>query len=182
MRRQFGVGGAIPAGSSRVERLDPHFLPVKFDTRDMRADGDIRHVEISSDRVTIRRAVRNARMTLNIRVSDYLGIALRRTDNIFTLMLVHRDPSLSVPLSSAESADALGLAAMNWMLALGVSRIEQDRDDDGPFHHDCSPAQRRRRHSAIRSRRPRILMRRKPGGSLRLATRHSGEREIIARS
>lgn len=182
MRRQFGVGGAIPAGSGRVERLDPHFLPVKFDTRDARADGGIRQVEISSEHITIRRAVRNARMTLSIRVGDYLGIALRETEDGYALILAHRDPSLSVPLAAADSAGELGLAAMNWMIALGVSRIDADRHDDGPFHYDCAPAQRRRRHSTIKSRRPRILMRRKTGSPLRLALRHSGEREIIARS
>ncbi len=45
-----------------------------------------------------------------------------------------------------------------------------------------TPTWRRRRRTAIRSRRPSILMRRKPGRSIEGATVHRDEREIIARN
>jgi hypothetical protein len=41
---------------------------------------------------------------------------------------------------------------------------------------------RRRRRSAIRKRRPSILMRRKPGRHIGLSAVHRDEREIIARN
>jgi hypothetical protein len=43
------------------------------------------------------------------------------------------------------------------------------------------PAGRRRRHNAIRARRPRFLVRRRGGDLLNPANLHQGEREIIAR-
>ncbi len=43
------------------------------------------------------------------------------------------------------------------------------------------PAARRRRHNAIRARRPRFLVRRRAGDLLNPANMHQGEREIIAR-
>jgi hypothetical protein len=44
------------------------------------------------------------------------------------------------------------------------------------------PAPRRRRHNAIRTRRPRFLMRRRSGGPLDAANVYRDEREIIARN
>jgi hypothetical protein len=43
------------------------------------------------------------------------------------------------------------------------------------------PAARRRRHNAIRARRPRFLVRRRAGDLLNPASIHRDEREIIAR-
>jgi hypothetical protein len=43
------------------------------------------------------------------------------------------------------------------------------------------PASRRRRHNAIRARRPKFLVRRRGGDLLNPANMHQGEREIIAR-
>ena len=43
------------------------------------------------------------------------------------------------------------------------------------------PAPRRRRHNAIRARRPKFLVRRRAGDPLNPANLHQGEREIIAR-
>jgi hypothetical protein len=44
------------------------------------------------------------------------------------------------------------------------------------------PAARRRRHNAIRIRRPKFLVRRRSGDLLNPANIHQGEREIIARN
>jgi hypothetical protein len=43
------------------------------------------------------------------------------------------------------------------------------------------PAVRRRRHNAIRARRPKFLVRRRAGAPLNPANIYLGEREIIAR-
>ena len=105
VRRQFGVGRALPAGSSCRVQLDPLSLPVSFEARDGRADGGVRRIEINRERIVVQRAVGGIRMALNVRVRDFLGIARRATEDAQALVLVHRDPSLSVPLLvSADDA------------------------------------------------------------------------------
>ena len=65
----------------------------------MRADGGVRQIEIHRERVVLRRAVNGMRMAINVRVSDFLGVALRDVDDdAQMLVLVHRDPALSIPL------------------------------------------------------------------------------------
>ena len=98
MRRQTATSGVNPAGSSRALRLDPLSLPVRFDAHDTRADGGIRHIELHRERVVLRRAVQGMRMAINVRVSDFLGVALRGIDDVQMLVLAHRDPSLTIPL------------------------------------------------------------------------------------
>lgn len=175
MRRQFGAGGT-PAGSSRVLRLDPFSLPVRFDTRDARADGGMRQVEISRDRVVLRRAVRGMRMAINVRVNDFLGIAVREADDGQMLVLVHRDPSLSIPLLVSTDDSEIEQASDTWSEIFALPRISEDTA------RAREPAARRRRHNVIKTRRPRILMRRRNGRSLSEMAVHRDEREIIARS
>ena len=43
--------GGCPAGSSRVERLDPHALPLRFSACDAAADGQVREIELHRERV-----------------------------------------------------------------------------------------------------------------------------------
>jgi hypothetical protein len=172
VRRQFGAGGAT-AGSSRAQRLDPSSLPVQFDTRDARADGGLRHVEIHRETVVLRRAVRGMRMAVNVRVHDFRGIAVRATDDGHLLVLVHRDPSLSIPLQVSAEREEIEEAALHWGAALTVPLIEDAI---------TSPALRRRRHNMIRSRRPKILMRRRNGAAMETMAVHRDEHEIIART
>src|SRR4051794_6979837 len=80
VRRQTVTSGINPAGSSRVLRLDPFSLPVSFDARDIRADGGVRQVELHREHVVLRRAVRGIRMAINVRVSEFIGIAVRLSD------------------------------------------------------------------------------------------------------
>ncbi len=182
VRRQYGVGGAIPAGSGCIARPDPHSLPARFEARDGRADGGIRHIEINRERIVVRRAVSGMRMAINVRVSDYIGIAIREVDATFALMLVHRDPGLSVPLLHATDTDEMEQAWTMWADALALPRTDADSEADGPLSNDVAPAPRRRRHSYIKFRRPRIRMNRRTTRCLALAERHIGEREIIARN
>jgi hypothetical protein len=51
-----------------------------------------------------------------------------------------------------------------------------------PEEEAREPAARRRRHNAIRARRPKFLVRRRGGGALDPGNVHRGEREIIARN
>jgi len=77
VRRQTSASGINPAGSSRALRLDPLSLPVSFAAHDIRADGGVRQIELHRERVILRRAVHGMRMAINVRVSDFLGVAVR---------------------------------------------------------------------------------------------------------
>ncbi|KQW21146.1 hypothetical protein ASC80_13555 [Afipia sp. Root123D2] len=176
MRRQFGVGGVQPVGSSRDMRLDPHSLPISFQARDGRADGEMRHIQIDRERVVVRRAVRGMNMTVQIRIREFLGIARRATDEGEALVLTHRDPSLSVPLLVTSDNNEIDNVWSQWSDLLALPQIEDESDDAR------EPAQRRRRRNVIRMRRPKFLMRRKAGYRLGETSVHRDEREIIART
>ena len=173
MRRQTATSGINPAGSSRALRLDPLSLPLSFDAHDTRADGGVRHIELHRERVVLRRAVHGMRMAVNVRVSDFLGVALRGLDDAQMLVLVHRDPSLTIPLvhQLRRRRDRVRLADVERDLRASAIAGRQARE----------PAPRRRRHNAIRARRPKFLVRRRAGDLLNPANVHQGEREIIAR-
>jgi hypothetical protein len=174
VRRQIATSGINPAGSSCVLRLDPLSLPVSFDAHDVRADGGVRKVELHRERVVLRRAVRGMRMAINVRVSDFRGVALRGVDDAQMLVLLHRDPSLTVPLCVSSDRDEIATAWRMWSEILALPQLPEDEA--------CEPAARRRRHNAIRARRPKFLVRRRGGGLLDPANVHRGEREIIARN
>ena len=69
------VGGVAPAGSSRCARLDPFALPVRFSANDAGADGQVRVVDLSRERVVMRRAVRGVRMALSLPLALYRGVS-----------------------------------------------------------------------------------------------------------
>jgi len=172
VRRQTATCGDNPAGSSRSLRHDPLSLPVRFDAHDPRADGYTRQIELHRERVVLRRAVRGMQMAINVRVSDFTGVALRGNDEAQALVLVHRDPSLSVPLLVGAEADELTQAWAVWSEIFALPQL-----DEGAR----KPAARRRRANAIRARRPKFLMRRRVAMTREL-TVHREEREIIARN
>ncbi|NUR11335.1 MAG: hypothetical protein HOQ20_05735 [Bradyrhizobium sp.] len=172
MRRQTATCGVAPAGSSRSLRLDPLSLPVRFDAHDPRADGHVRQIELHRERVVLRRAVRGMQMAINVRVSDFTGVALRGNEEAQALVLVHRDPSLSVPLLVGAGGEELVEAWATWSEFFALPQL-----DEGAR----KPAARRRRANAIRARRPKFLMRRRAGMARELPVHH-GEREIIARN
>lgn len=174
MRRQTSTSGINPAGSSRALRLDPLSLPISFDAHDVRADGGVRRVELHRERVVLRRAVQGMRMAINVRVSDFRGVALRGIDDAQMLVLVHRDPSLTIPLCVSSDRDEIAAAWQMWSDIFALPQLPEDQA--------CEPAARRRRRNAIRARRPKFLVRRRGGGPLDPANVHRGEREIIARN
>ena len=174
MRRQTATGGSHSARSGRAVRLDPLSLPVSFSAHDTRADGGIRQVELHRERVVLRRAVSGMRMAVNLRVSDFLGIALRELDDSrMMLVLVHRDPSLTIPLCVDDDPSEIAAAWAMWSETFALPQLQDT-------HREAAP--RRRRRNAIRDRRPRFLMRRRVGHLLNPASIYRGEREIIARN
>ena len=94
-------------------RLDPLSLPLSFAAHDIRADGGVRQVELHRERVVLRRAVKGMRMAVNVRVSDFLGVALHGSDDEQMLVLQHRDPSLSIPLCVSSDAEEIATAWQN---------------------------------------------------------------------
>jgi hypothetical protein len=155
-------------------RLDPLSLPLSFEARDARADGGLRQIEIARDHIVLRRSVRGMKMAINIRISDFLGVALRTIDGASTVVLKHRDPSLSVPLTVDDESTAADVAWRHWSETFALPQLDETRP--------IRPAPRRRRRNAIRARRPSILMRRRSGRDLAGMDVYRGEREIIARN
>jgi hypothetical protein len=191
----MSLGGAEPAGSSRILRLDPFSLPVSFEAGDARADEHTRFVELARDRVVVRRAVAGIRMAAASPVASYLGVAIRllppdaTSDGGVAVVLEHSDPGLSVPVFVApDGVDALA-EWQSWSSVLGLPLLVRDADGSlrEPFARmggvRLAKAQpRRRRHTALRKRRPRLPLRRQPVGLGAFPLVHRGEREIIARS
>jgi len=140
----------------------------------MRADGGVRQVELHRERVVLRRALHGMRMSVNLRVSDFLGVALRGIDDAQMLVLLHRDPSLTIPLCVGSDADDVAATWLMWSEFFGLPQLT----DDDP--RESAP--RRRRRNAIGKRRPKFPLRRQSGDQLDPANVHRGEREIIARS
>ena len=153
-------------------RLDPLSLPVSFHAHDARADGFVRQVELHRERVVLHRAVRGMQMSVKLRVSDFLGISVRSVGDGEMLVLAHRDPSLNIPLCITTDTDELASAWQLWSDVFALPMLQDSSRE---------PAQRRRRRNAIRTRRPKFLMRRRIGGLLGEAKTYRGEREIIAR-
>lgn len=173
VRRQTAISGITPAGSGRVLRPDPLALPFRFDAHDTRADGGIRQVELHRECVVLRRAVLGMRMAINVRVSDFSGIALRDIADAQMLVLLHRDPCLTIPLCTSSDREEIAAAWQMWSEIFALPQLAECEPPE--------PAPRRRRRNAVRWRRPKFLMRRRKGAALDPAAVHRGEREIIAR-
>jgi hypothetical protein len=195
LRRQTGVDRHAPVGSSRVERLDPFSLPVRFEVGDKAADGRVRSVELTRERVVLRRALHGMLMAVNLPVTAYLGVAIRmeppdaETPGSVAVVLEHRDPALSLPLYRTDDGAEIGAEWQAWARVLGLPLLVAESDGRlrEPFARIggvrvAAPLLRRRRHSAIKRRRPSLPLRRRPGAQFETPFVHRGEREIIARN
>ena len=182
------------AGSGRALRLDPFGLPLRFSATDTTADGRLRDVELHRERVVLRRSVCGMRMALNMPIAAFDGISLsllRRdgaAEDILAVLLKHRDPALTLPLFlTSEPREALA-EWRAWSEVLGMPRVPAEKRSAsvsiahlGNLHIE-RPRPRRRRRSALKARRPSILLRRGYGKVTEATPVHRGEREIIARN
>ena len=80
MRRQIQAGRHTPAvqvsvGASRAERLDPFSLPVRFAVWDKTADERVRQVELTRERVVLRRKTGDARAPRTVHRGEHEIIA-----------------------------------------------------------------------------------------------------------
>ena len=95
-------------------RLDPLSLPLRFDARDVRADGGVRQVELHRERVVLRRRVAGMRMAVNVRVCDFLGIGLRGLDSdaqMLALIRLDIEPAQTLKLRSVRHYNGLPIDA-----------------------------------------------------------------------
>ncbi len=185
--------GGSPAGSGRVQRLDPFTLPVRFAASDATADERVRQVELHRERVVVRRTLAGMRMALNLPVSAFrgVGLAVRSGEDgaRCEVVLAHKDPALALLLFVACDTDDALAEWRSWAAVLGLPLLLSDEEAGWrePFARMgrvriASPRPRRRRRSALRKRRPSMLMRRQPGKLSAATSVHRGEREIIARN
>ena len=193
--------GGYPAGSGRTSRLDPFCLPVRFAAKDAAADERVRHIELHRERIVMRRSLAGMRMALNMPVSAYSGVAIRMTPGegelagSVSVVLEHKDPSLALTLYTSaflteiwrEADDAMA-EWRSWGNVLGLPLLVED---DGQLREPFARMggvriarvrQRRRRHNAIKRRRPSMPLRRLTGKITASTPVHRGEREIIARN
>ena len=187
--------GRATAGSSRVVRLDPFSLPVRFEAADAAADEQRRIVELHRERVVLRRSVRGMRMAVNMPVTAFRGVAIRLTGepnalpSEIAVVLEHDDPALSLPLFASGECDDIVAEWQSWGRVLGLPLLVADNDGSlrEPFARLGAvrveaPTWRRRRRTTIGRRRSIRMLRRRPGIAAGKPAVHRGEREIIARN
>lgn len=141
----------------------------------------------------MRRSLAGMRMAISFPVSYFLGVALRVVppgpagDGAVAIVLEHRDAALAITLFTApDGVDAVA-EWRAWGRVLGLRLLVADADGTlrEPFPHPRAAGRvrlkGRRRGSAVKRRRPRILARR----AVRVARAprvHRNEAEIIARN
>jgi hypothetical protein len=182
------------AGSGRALRLDPSGLPVRFFAGDATTDGRVRDVELHRERVVMRRSLRGMRMALNMPVAAFDGISLWLVpgevdeEDALAVVLKHRDPTLHSPCLSRRGR------MRRWRNGVPGARCSACRSclrndaDLLPLRAQLDrlqierPRPRRRRRSALKARRPSIVLRRATGKITNATPIYRGEREIIARN
>ena len=105
------------------------------------------------------------------------------------VVLEHADPSLTLPLFLTAQADEALAEWRAWSEVLDVPLLLAKQGKHARAADAClgqlqieRPRPRRRRRSALKGRRPSILLRRATGNAARRSPVHRGEREIIART
>ena len=150
-------------------------------------------MELSRERIVLRRSVRGIRMAVKVPLACFLGVSLRlwrsEHDDYVSIALEHRDQALCVPLlAGAQGSDVIPQWQL-WARILGLPLLVAEPDGTlrEPFRRIGAvrvgrTTPRRRRRDPIKSRRPSMPLRRRPGVCRREPKVHRGEREIIART
>ncbi len=197
LRRQTAHQDADAAGPGRHGRLDPARVPHRFTIKgEALGDGALpQPIEVYLDGKTIvmKRRLSGLPLTVVLPVTTYLGVYAQVTPGSgagtlsVRIGLRHRDPSLDLELCRS---DDVARAADDWRawgdsLGLPLLVVEPDgtaRPVDEPVAPSAEPhVPTRRRIAALSGRRPRFLVRRKPGRRDLELPVHRGERELIAR-
>jgi Family of unknown function (DUF6101) len=184
--------GGCPAGSGRALRLDPFALPVRYAVSDAAADERVREIELHRTRVVVRRQLAGMRMALNLPVSVFSGVGLcmmaGEGEAALAVVLAHKDPGLALPLFLSDEVDDVIAEWRSWGAVFGLPLLVEDEDGWRELFVQLGALRvgqvrpRRRRRSALKRRRPSILLRRARGELTAHTPVHRGEREIIARN
>lgn len=158
-------------------RLDPQALPHRFRYRTgLDGEAGIASVVLDRDLACIcRRLPSGIPMAMRMKVSAFEGVAVRFAadpaggDDKVVLELLHRDPNLSLPLAVARDLDDVVADWRSWGKTLSLPLLIVEAD--GSYHAvearigavDVRAPRPRRRRSILARRRPRFLVRRKPG-------------------
>ena len=155
----------------------------------------MRLVELRRERAVLRPAARAIKLAPNLPVAAYLGVAIRMEPpagtaaGVVALVLEHPDPTLSLTLYRAVDGTDIVAEWRAWGRALSVPLLVADADGRlrEPFDRIGGvrvgpPAARRRRHSALRRRRPTLPLRRGVGTPSATPLVHRSGYDIIARN
>lgn len=173
--------GAIAVTRSMTEQKTRQEARLARIEHDARADGGERLVRLVGGDVLIARRLAGISMLIGVPVRAYRGVALsvRPAESggaSYRLSLSHRDPDLEVVLAETGDCAAVPAEWRYWAFRLGLPRLT----DNGEAAAQASAAPARRRGAkALASRRPRFLVRRKPGDPSRGGEVFAGEREIV---
>ncbi|WP_210260373.1 DUF6101 family protein [Hongsoonwoonella zoysiae] len=198
MRRQAALQDATDPGSSLVEGLDPHRLPHRFIARNEPLSRSSEkfpfEVYIDHETVVMKHRLAGLPLTVVLPMTAFNGVYARvmpgKSGETLTVSigLHHRDPALCIELLSSESLEAAALCWRDWadVLSLPLVAVEPDGsvetvEEAGVSKNTQRPVIRRR-VAALTNRRPRFLVRRKPGNRMHRPAVFAGEREIIARN
>ena len=177
------------AGSGRALRLDPSGLPVRFLSR--RCDRRGKRARCRTSSQACCRAASAARHAHGNRGLRWrlLWLVPGEGGDALAVVLKHRDPTLTLPLFMTSRSDEALAEWRAWSLVLNVPLLFAEHPGSSPAAsahldhlHVERPRPRRRRRSALKARRPSVLLRRGTGKVTRAAPVDRGEREIIARN
>lgn len=170
----FSSPGRAPAAGDLAPRVGVE--------RDPRADGRRREVEFTPQGVVLTRRLAGMTMRVGVPAGAYRGVGLGVIveDGLpaYAISLRHDDADLCARLALLHDRDDAFAALAGWADWFDLPGMIERPDGRYVDLDDERSAARRRRPVA---RRPRFLNRRKPGQIERMALRHAGEREIIAR-
>lgn len=183
--------GLKPVWAGCNMRLDPRRLPQAACHASSDDYGEVSYT-IDQRGAVIRRKLEMSGLPVTIMMpaAAFSGVAARAIEDAegnvtVTLELLHEDPMLCVPLLVADDLDDVAADWRGWADAYGLPMLLVEADGVARTLEESiglvrkGPPVERRKHTAVKQRRPRFLMRRKSGDlGLRLIV---GGKEIIAR-
>ncbi|MFN8831608.1 MAG: DUF6101 family protein [Labrys sp. (in: a-proteobacteria)] len=164
--------------------------PLILEMADTRADSGTRRIQILSEGVVVERSVAGVSMRLALALDSYQGVAVSAEGDGPTLRvrvtLLHRDRDLDVTLFEASDDRDVTAEWVYWSNRFALPMLMIDRDGRliQPYGQlgalTVGKTAPRRKGSILSGRRPRFLVRRRPGTPAETPVVHR-EREIIAR-
>ncbi len=172
-------------------RLDPSVLPQRFKYR-TGLGGEAGEAAVILDRAmatVCRRLPSGIPMAMRMPINVFEGVAVRMANTggevMIVVELLHRDPMLSLPLMVTLEMDDVVADWRAWGRALSLPLLMVNPDGSYQPVEDRIGAvavgvtRPRRRRTVLAKRRPRFLLRRRPGNG-ELGTPVNDEREITS--